>query len=140
MRRLNTFFSSDVELKILSAQAEKIAYTQKIWGQVAPPPLNQHSHAGLIRDGQITVYTSSSAVAAKLKLLSSQLLLKLQKQGLEVTAICVEVQVKSQPRAPTRIALRITPRAAQNLLELAKTLPDSPLQSALKNLARRSGK
>ena len=140
MRRLNTLFSSDVELKILSAQAEKIAYTQKIWGQVAPPPLNQHSHAGLIRDGQITVYTSSSAVAAKLKLLSSQLLLKLQKQGLEVTAICVEVQVKSQPRAPTRIALRITPRAAQNLLELAKTLPDSPLQSALKNLARRSGK
>lgn len=138
MRRLNTLLSSNAELKALSAQAEKIAYTQKIWGRVAPPPLNQHSHAGLIRDGEIIVYTSSSAVAAKLKLLTSQLLVKLQKQGLEVTAIRVEVQVKSQPRAPARIALRVTPRAAQNLLDLAKKLPDSPLQKSLKKLAKRS--
>lgn len=138
MRRLNTLLSSDAELKTLSAQAEKIACTQKIWGRVAPPPLNQHSHAGLIRDGQITVYTSSSAVAAKLKLLTPQLLKNLQKEGFEVTAIRVEVQVKSQPRSHARIALRVTPRAAQNLLELAKKLPESPLQSALKKLARRS--
>jgi len=138
MRRLNTLLSSNTELKTLSAQAEKIAHIQKLWGRVTPPPLNQHSYAGLIRDGEITVYTSSSAVAAKLKLLTPQLLRNLQNEGFEVTAIRIEVQVKSQPRAPARIALRITPRAAQNLLELAKRLPDSPLQSALKKLAKRS--
>ena len=138
MRRLNTLFSSDAELKTLSAQAEKIAETQKIWGRVAPPPLNQNSHAGLIRNDQITVHTSNGAVAAKLKLLTPQLLKNLQKEGLEVTAIRVEVQVKSQPPAPTRIPPRISQSAARIILELAKKLPDSPLQSALKQLAKRT--
>ncbi|MFM9913336.1 MAG: DciA family protein [Methylophilaceae bacterium] len=138
MRRLNTLLSSDKELKTLTAKAEKIAFLQKIWESVAPPPFNQHSHAGSIRDGLITLYTSSGAVSAKLKLLTPQLLKKLQKEGVEVTAIRVEVQVKSQARAPARLPLRISPRAAQNLLDLAKRLPESSLQNALKKLAERS--
>jgi hypothetical protein len=138
MRRLNTLLSSDAALKTLAAGAERTARLQKIWESVAPPPLNQHSRAGLIRDGVLTLYTSSGAAAAELKLLTPQLLKKLQKSGAEVTSIRVEVQVKSQPRAPARMPLRVSRRAAQNLLALAQKLPDSPLRNALKRLAKRA--
>ena len=85
MRRLNTLLGYNPELRSLTAQAEKITQLQKIWGSIVPPPFNQNSHTGLVSNGQITVYTSNGAVAAKLKLLAPQLLKKLQKEGLEVT-------------------------------------------------------
>ena len=138
MRRLNTLLGYNPELRSLTAQAEKITQLQKIWGSIVPPPFNQNSHTGLVSNGQITVYTSNGAVAAKLKLLAPQLLKKLQKEGLEVTSIRVEVQVKSQPRAPARIPMRVSQRAAQTLLGLAKSLPDSPLRTALNRLAKRA--
>jgi hypothetical protein len=138
MQRLNTIFSREPGLKSISAQAEKLSATQKIWAAIAPPPFNQQCHTGLVDDGRLTLYTSSGAVAAKLKLLAPNLLKKMQKYGLEVTSIQVEVQVKSQPRARTRLRLALSQNAAKKLLEFAKNLPDSPLQTALKRMAKRA--
>ena len=138
MRRLNTLFGATTELKTLTVRAGEILTLQKIWEAIAPHPLNQHSHVGLLRHGQLTVYTSSNAVAAKLKIQLTGLIKKLQSQGVEVTSIRVEVQVATLPRAPSRTANRISHNAALGLLKLADTMPDSPLQKALKRLARRA--
>lgn len=138
MQRLNTIFGREPSLKSIRAQAEKLSAIQKIWVATAPRPFDQQCHTGLLLEGQLTLYTSSGAVAAKLKLLTSNLLKKMQKHGLEVTSIRVEVQVKSQPRAHTRIRLPLSRNAAQTLAEFANKLPDSPLQQALNRLAKRA--
>jgi hypothetical protein len=138
MQRLNTIFGREPSLKSISAQAEKLSATQKIWAAIAPAPFGQQCHTGLVHDGQLTLYTSSGAVAAKLKLLIPNLLKKMQKYGLEVTSIRVEVQVKSQPRARTRVRPPLSKNAAKKLLEFAKNLPDSPLQQALNRMAKRT--
>lgn len=138
MRRLNTLFGATSELKTLTVRAGEILALQKIWGVTAPPPLNQHSHVGLLHNGQLTVYTSSNAVAAKLKMQLPGLIKKLQTQGVEVTSIRVEVQVATLPRVPSRAAHHISHNAALSLLKLADSMPDSPLQKALKRLARRT--
>lgn len=138
MRRLNSLFGAAPELKALTARAEKAIALQKIWEAVAPPPLNKHSHVGLVNDGQIKVYTHSSAVAAKLKMQLNGLLKKLQNQGVEVTSIRVEVQVASLPRVPAGVARRISREAAKKLLTLADELPESRLKKSLRQLASRS--
>lgn len=89
-----------------------------------------------MHQGQLTVYTSSGAVAAKLKMQLNGLVRKLQTQGVEVTSIRVEVQVESKPRAPARIQRRLSGQAARGLLDFAETLPDTPLRQALKRLAK----
>jgi hypothetical protein len=138
MRRLNTLFGAAPELRTLTARAGEILALQKIWEAVVPPPLNQHSHVGPVHHGQLTVYTSSGAVAAKLKMLQGGLVGKLQAQGVEVTSIRVEVQVESKPRAPARIQRRPSANAARSLLDLAEKLPDTPLRKALQRLAKKA--
>lgn len=138
MQRLNTIFSRDPSLKRISAQAEKLSSTQKIWAAIAPPPFNLQCHTGLLQEGQLTLYASNGAAAAKLKLLAPNLLKKLQKLGLEVTSIRVEVQVKSQPRVRTGMRQPLSRNAAKRIMEFAKDLPDSALQKALNRLAKRA--
>lgn len=138
MRRLNTVFSTASELKILTARAERVIALQKIWEAVAPPPLDKYSHVGLLQNGQLTVYTRSSAVAAKLKMQMTGLVRKLQNQGMEVTSIRVEVQVASIPRVPAGAPMRISREAARSLLKLADALPDSALKKSLRRLASRA--
>lgn len=138
MRRLNTLFGTTPELKALAARAGEILALQKIWEAVSPHPLNSHSHVGPLDQGRLTVYTSSSAVAAKLKMQLNGLVSKLQTQGVQVTSIRVEVQVESKPRAPSRPQRRLSGQAARSLLDLAETLPDSPLRKALERLAKQT--
>jgi hypothetical protein len=140
MQRLNKILSRETSLKSIAAQAEKLSAIQKIWAAIAPPPFDRECHTGLVKNGQLTLYTSSGALAAKLKMLSANLLKKLQKHGLEVTSIYVEVQVKSQPRANARIRLPLSKKAASKLLEFAENLPESPLQQALGKMANRVSK
>ncbi|GBG15500.1 uncharacterized protein NMK_3108 [Novimethylophilus kurashikiensis] len=139
MRRLNSVFGAAPELKALTARAEEAMAMQKIWEAVAPPPLNQYSHVGLVHDGELKVYTHSSAVASKLKMQINGLLKKLQNRGVEVTSIRVEVQVASVPRVPAGTAMRISRDTAKKLLKLADQLPaDSRLRKSLKQLASRA--
>jgi hypothetical protein len=138
MRRLNTLFGAAPELKALSMRAGDILALQKIWEAISPPPLNSHSHVGPLQHGQLTVYTPSGAIAAKLKLQLNGLIQKLQTQGVEVTSIRVEVQVQSKSIALSRPRCRLSGNAALNLLNFAETLPDEPLRKALKRLAKRT--
>lgn len=137
MRRLNSVFGLAPELKTLAARAGEILALQKIWEAIAPPPLNQHSHVGPLQQGQLTVYTSSSGVASKLKMQLNGLLEKLQNQGVKVTSIRVEVQVASQPRAKPRVVRALSQNTCRRLRDFAEELPNSPLRDAVAKLAEK---
>lgn len=138
MRRLKSLLGNNPELKPLALQLDQLAQLQKKWAAIAPAPFDQLCRTGLLQNGLLMIYTNSSAIAAKLKLLAPSLLKKLQNEGVKVTSIRVQVQVESKPRAPAARRQHISQIAARNLLELAEKLPDSPLRSALKKLADRA--
>lgn len=136
MRRLNTVFSLTPALKALTHRVAELQNLQSIWLDCAPAPLNQHSHVGLLKHGQLTILTSSSAVAAKLKLQPNALTKKLQARGVEVTSIRFEVQVESHKPYRTILAKRPNAKTLNHLQRFAESLPDSPLQAALRRLTR----
>ncbi|MCX7627315.1 MAG: DUF721 domain-containing protein [Methylophilaceae bacterium] len=137
MRRLSMLFGAAPELQDLAMRTREVQALQRLWESTAPPPLNRLSHVGLLRHGRLTVYASSGAIAAKLKMQPDRLIKKLQMQGAEVTSIHVKVQVTAPPRVMTTPRRRISERTARHLAEFARTLPDSPLRKALQQLARR---
>jgi hypothetical protein len=135
MRRIDALFKSNAELAALSDRVDSLAVSQKIWQTVVPDPLKQFTQAGGIKHKRLTVYADNGAIAAKVKLLLPSLLIKLQKQGLEITSIRVEVQVKSSPRKTARTPRSISPRASSRLRELAEELEGSPLGEVLARLS-----
>ncbi len=136
MRRINALFQN-AELAALSGRVDSLAVSQKIWQTVVPDPLKQFTQAGGIKHKRLTVYADNGAIAAKVKLLLPSLLIKLQKQGLEITSIRVEVQVKSSPRKTAKIPRSISPGASSRLRKLAEELEGSPLGEVLARLSSR---
>lgn len=136
MRRLDTLLKHDPDLQALVHQADRLKALQQLWSSVVPAELHGSSRAAGISHRRITVCADNGAVAARLRLLAPSLLKTMQNKGLEVTAIRVEVQVKSRPQPPRRSPRQLGRQAAGSLLALAERLPESPLRSALRRLAR----
>lgn len=139
MHRLSALFGTAPGLRALTARAEEILVLQRLWTSAAPAPLNRLCRVGLLKQGRLTVYTSSGALAAKLNLQKGRLLEKLQKQGVEVTSIHVEVQVETRLRINAGAQRRLSAKAARTLQDFAQTLPDSRLRQALQRMTKRAG-
>ncbi len=137
MQRFNALLNQP-ELTALNARNLQNQAAQKIWEAIAPDNLAQYSHATSIKNQQFTLYANNNAVAAKIKLLIPSLLIKLEKQECEVTAIRVKVQVKSTPETPTKPVKKLSHHAATELTALAEKLAGSALGDALAKLAKKA--
>ncbi|HPX88084.1 MAG TPA: DciA family protein [Methylophilaceae bacterium] len=126
------------ELVALKAKTKEAQIAQTIWLNVSPENLAQCSHAYRLKDNQLSVFAVNNAVAAKIKLLIPSLLIKLEKQGCEVTAIRVKVQVKSTPETPTKPVKKLSRHAATELTILAEKLTGTSLGDALARLAKKA--
>jgi hypothetical protein len=139
MQRLNAFLNNNADLANISRKTQNLTACQKIWDAVAPETLSPYTQAGEVNHKRLTVYASNGAVAAKVKLLLPSLLTKLQKHGLEVTSIRVQVQVQSSARKPQKPVRKLSNNAANELKKLADKLDkDSSLANTLNKLAARS--
>ena len=134
MRQFNALLNQP-ELKGLAAHSKETQAAQKIWSSIAPGNLGQLSHASSIKNQQLILYASNNAVAAKIKLCIPSLLIQLENQGCEVTAIRVKVQVKSSPQAQPKAIKKLSRQAANELDGLAKKLSGTDLGDALARLA-----
>ncbi|HSH54289.1 MAG TPA: DciA family protein [Methylotenera sp.] len=137
MQRFNTLLNQP-ELTMLKARTQETQTAQKIWEAIAPDNLAQFSHASSIKNQQFTVIANNNAVAAKIKLFIPSLLIKLEKQGCEVTAIRVKVQVKSTPPTKTKTIKKLSTHAASNLNQLAEKMSGTALGDALARLAKKA--
>lgn len=135
MQRFNTLLNKP-ELNALSVHNQQTQVAQKLWEAIAPDNLAQFSQASSIKNQQFTIHANNNAVAAKIKLLSPNLLLKLQKQGCEVTSIRVKVQVKSSPLPRQKHLKKLSPVAAAHLQLLSEKLSGTALGEALIKLAK----
>jgi hypothetical protein len=128
----------DSALSKLADRAQELTSTQKVWNEIVPAQLKQYAQAGNIQHKRLTVHVENGAIAAKIKLLLPSLLTKLQKQGIEITSIRVQVQVQSKVDKPVKPPRRVSDSASKNLQSLAKQLEGSELGDALNRLSKRT--
>lgn len=137
MRQFNSLLKQP-ELIALNARSIETQAAQKIWAAIAPDNLAQFSHASSIKNKQFTIFADNNAVAAKIKLFIPSLLIKLEKQGCEVTSILVKVQVKSTPLTKPKTIKKLSAHAADEINQLSKKLSGTPLGDALARLATKA--
>jgi hypothetical protein len=137
--KINFYLNSSDRLRSLTQATRHIAELQQVLMDIAPPELTQACRVKQLRDGTLTLLAENAAIAAKLKQLAARLLTSYQKQGVEVTAIRIEVQVKEAATAPAakREPKRLSIETIENLEGLAGQLEDSPLKQALTTMAAR---
>jgi hypothetical protein len=131
-----SFLTTTPTLQSLMQQAQKLLALQEVWQQVAPQSLTASSSVGTLRDRTLVVYASNGATAAKLRQLLPSLLEKIQKRGIEVTAIRVDVQVDVPHINNKQKDLAVSDKALESLSQLENSLEDSPLKEALQTMIR----
>ena len=137
MQLINAILKNSA-LSKLAEKAKELTSIQKIWNEIIPIQLKHHTQAGNIQHKRLTVYVENGAIAAKIKLLLPSLINKLQKRGVEVTSIRVQVDVQSKQDKVAKPSRHISENAASNLQYLATQLEGSKLGEALSRLAKRT--
>lgn len=122
----------------MAEKAKDLTSIQKIWNEIVPIQLKPYSQAGNIEHKRLTVHVENGAIAAKIKLLLPSLITKLQKQGVEVTSIRVQVDVQSKQDKAVKPSRHISENASTSLQSLAKQLEGSELGDVLTRLSKRT--
>jgi len=125
-------------LSKIAEKANELTTIQKIWNEVVPAQLKPFTQAGNIQHKRLTVQVENGAIAAKIKLLLPSLISKLQKQGVEVTSIRVEVDVQSKQDKVAKPTRHLSENASSTLQSLAKQLEGSELGEVLTRLSKRT--
>jgi len=130
------------EYNKLFSRAETFNKMQNTFSAIIPAHLAQSCRLGRLSNKTLTILADSSAIASKLKLISSSLLLQLQKLGWDITAIKVNVQAHYYAHYSTKKTQNITqtnPKPSATgincLQQLAASLPHSELKQAILSLA-----
>ena len=137
MQLLHAIFRNNANFAALTDKAKTLAATQRIWNEIVPEPLKSATQAGNVEHKRLTVYAENGAIAAKIKLLLPSLLTKLKKQGIEITSIRVQVQVRANPEKAEKAPRALSTSAAKDLGSLADRLEGTALGDVLKRLSKR---
>jgi hypothetical protein len=138
VQKIHSYFRSAPALQSLADQAHRLIELQRLWEKFAPQPLAKSCKIGNLRQQTLTLLAINGAAAAKIKQMLPSLLAKFQAQGIEITAIRVEVQAQSQRKAAKSAKEIALSRAGQDSLEqLAQKLEESPLKDALRTMLER---
>ncbi len=138
MRQFNSIMLNQPELIALNEHTLESQAAQKIWLDIAPEGLANLSYASSIKNKQFTLFANNNAVAAKIKIFTPSLLIKLEKKGYEVTSIRVKVQVKSTHQAKIKTPKKLSAHAANELNLLSQKISGTPLGEALAKLVTKT--
>jgi hypothetical protein len=136
---INTLLRENETLLPFHQRLRQISRLQKTFVDALPIGLNESCRIATIEGSTIIVATANGAVAAKLKQMLPRLLDKFhenKKQYQEVTGFSVIVQPEFfVPEKRPRPAAGKEPIPTKKLTELAESLGDSPLKTALEAIA-----
>lgn len=136
-QRLSSFFTGNAALRDLARKGRTLSAFDRLFREAIPPSLARASRVMGVEQGVIKIGADNSAIAAKLRQLAPQILLRLQEANAEVTGILIKVQVGQPARERRQEALVLSETGERELAELAANLPNSPLKSALLRLIKR---
>lgn len=109
------------------------------WRGVVPETLHKASHAIRLEQGCLWVGVRSHAVLAKLRQLEPSLLANLRRNGLQINALRLQLQVNppGQTTAKPRTNHALSEVALAALEESAARLQDGPLRESMLRIVRR---
>jgi len=136
-QRLNSFFTSTLELRLLSGKVQQLRALELHYAKIVPPSLLRASQVIRMEKQILTLAANNSAIAAKLRQMTPELVKQLQLLGCEVTGIQVRVQVTLPPDSRIAGPVTLSPQGFSQLTNLALSLSDSPLKNALQRLLGR---
>jgi hypothetical protein len=139
VQKIGDVLATSNALAALTRRAQRLGDLQQLLFEALPPPLAAACRIKNVKAGTLVVRSGNSAAAAKLRQLAPRLLTHVRKRVTEITGIRVEVQANEGPRrARSGLAKRSLPvDAIENFERLSRSLPDSPLKSALARLLAR---
>ena len=134
MQRIVT---DDPALAALWDRTRQLRELQELYAACVPPYLRTVSRVGSVAGDELKLFADSGAAATRLRLLASGLLAEFRGKGWQFNAIRVAVQVRTQaPPAGLTPRKAVDPKGKQSLQRLADQLPESPLQAAIRRLAK----
>lgn len=134
---LKSIFGGHQELRALLNKAQTLADLHRQFAAAAPAYMAENTQILGLRLGTLSVAVTHSTLAAKLRQIAPDLVIRMQNSGCEISSLRVKVQV-SFDRPNIKPGPHKLSRTAQGKLEeLGTRLDDSPLGNALKRLAQK---
>jgi hypothetical protein len=142
-RSVGDFVQSEDRLRILHGEARRLGRLQARLDELLPVWVSGCVSVAALRDGVLTIVTSSPAVATSVSQIALRIAVEIRKSEPEVTTIKVAVQ-PADARAAQVAALPppepLSTRTRADLMELAANVSDQRLKKALERLGtRKSG-
>ena len=136
-RRLDFYLNSADPLRNLTRAARHLSELQHILAKYAPSDLTKHCLVKQLREETLTLTAANAAIASQLRQLTQRLIAGYQKEGAQVTAIHIEVQVRNAVQKTVSSAEKrtLSLESIGEIKKLAEELEASPLRDALNRLA-----
>lgn len=136
-RKLSALFSATDTLAQLSRASTAVAALQSHYANNMPANLSRASRVIGRHKGLLLVGADNNAVAAKIRLLTPQLLKVLQNRGEDVTGIRVVLQVDRAASAPSpkRQNKTLPVDLIEEIINRASPIRDAQLRAALERFA-----
>jgi hypothetical protein len=140
--KVDFFLTGSARLQDLFGQAQTLLRLQRVFVEIAPAALAKSCKVAAIEQKTLVLFADNGAIAAKIKQLLPSLLKKFQQNGVEVTALQVQVQALQTPPKPPKIhRADLSDAAVDSLKGLSGGLAESPLKTALERMvARHAGR
>jgi len=136
-KSVDDFVQSEGRLRMLQGEARRLGRLQGRLDELLPVGVSGCCSVAALRDGVLTLVTSSPAVATSVSQTALRLAVEIRKSEAEVTTIRVVVQPEDA-RPPARVALPAPPALSDDsragLLNLAANVRDPRLKAALEAL------
>jgi len=122
-------------------KAQTLSALQSHFIAVAQPHLALSAQVQVLglQLGTLSIAAANATIAAKLRQLAPEMVVKLQNRGCEVSGIRVKVQVSFDRGQRNPVPRKLSKTAQNALQDLSLNLADSPLKSALERMAQKKG-
>lgn len=139
-RLLDDHLKADESMARLAAHASRLQKLQQILEKSVPSMLTRSCRVANFKLGVVIIHAENGAVAAKLRQMAPSMSATFQYEGEQIAEIRIKVQpleiAPEQQHQPQAAVLGEDSRA--RLDNLASTLPDGPLKTALGKLVLQS--
>jgi len=140
--KLSTFIEEVPALRLLDAPLKRIWTLHRVYSGAVPAALSKASRVGYLDDNTVVIIAFNGTTAAGLRQRAPTLLADLKACDSQITGIRIEVQVEkfytySEKNGPSR---HLSPDGVGSLTRLAESLPESPLRTAIQQLACHAAK
>jgi Dna[CI] antecedent, DciA len=139
-RKIEFFIESSSDLRGIKAQIDRLRTFQQVYDSIVPDGFGQCSRISRLETRTLIISADNGVVAAKLRQFSPKLLDQFRKQGLEITLICIEVQVGKSGQKPPYIEAyqkRLSSKTLGTLLKFNNKIESGALKDALSEMINR---